>query len=102
MITLSTADHLSRTIAAIILKLVYGYDVSAGKDPLVELVDTAMEQFSISSTPGAFLVDVFPLLRYVPEWFPGAGWKKNVAPWKSKLTEMTDVPFNFVTARMVS
>jgi len=28
---------------------------------------------------GAFLVDIIPILKYVPEWFPGAKFQKKAA-----------------------
>ena len=46
-----------RTAGAIILKLVYDYDVGEGDDVLVDLIDKAVTEFSTISAPGAFLVD---------------------------------------------
>lgn len=90
-----------RTAGAIILKLSHGYEVQEGEDPIVNLVDTATEQFSLATAPGAFLVDVFPLLRYVPSWFPGAGFQKTAKEWKDIINQMADVPHEFVKQRMV-
>ena len=80
----------------------YGYSVNEGDDPLVDLVDTAVNQLDLSTTTGAFLVDVFPLLRYVPSWMPGAAFQKKASEWKRTLDETSNVPFNFVKQRMVS
>jgi hypothetical protein len=41
-----------------------------------------MDKFSQATQPGRFLVDVFPWLRFVPEWFPGAGWRKTAREWR--------------------
>jgi hypothetical protein len=90
-----------RTGGALILMLAYGYSVGPGKDPLVELVDTAVGQFGQGTEPGAFLVDVFPSLRYVPAWFPGAGWKRTGELFKQTLSDMAEVPFRFVQEQMV-
>jgi len=39
---------------------------------------------------------VIPLLRYVPDWFPGTGWKVR-GKWFAKLWEDTaEIPFQFV------
>jgi len=40
--------------------------------------------------PGRFLVEVFPWLRFIPEWFPGASWKKTVREWR----QLSDHFFN--------
>ena len=81
--------------------LSYGYPVQPGKDPLVDLVDTAVSQFGQGTDPGAFLVDVIPVLKYVPAWFPGAGWKRTAARFRQTLIDMTDVPYRFVQEQMV-
>ncbi|GJE86537.1 cytochrome P450 [Phanerochaete sordida] len=94
------AEHIRKTAGCIILKLSHGYEVAEGHDPVVHLVDTATEQFSLASSPGAFLVDVFPLLRYVPAWLPGAGFQTKAREWKQVLDTMADVPHEFVKRRM--
>lgn len=84
-----------------ILKIVYGHDIKPGKDPLVEVVDEAMEQFSILSRPGAYLVDSLPFLRYIPSWFPGGGFKKEVKYYRKTLQDMVNMPFEITKANMV-
>ena len=41
----------------------YGYSVKENDDPLVNLVESAVHQFSECSEPGAFMVDVVPLRK---------------------------------------
>ena len=60
-----------------------------------------MEQFSLSTVPGVFLVDVLPVLRYVPSWVPGAGFQRKAREWKKTVEDMTSVPYEFVKQRMV-
>ncbi|GJE86541.1 cytochrome P450 [Phanerochaete sordida] len=96
-----TAD-IRKTAGAIILTLSYGYEIQEECDPYVALVNAAMEQFATAMTPGAFLVDVFPLLRYVPAWFPGASFKAKARVWKDTLHTMADVPHKFVKEQMAN
>ena len=96
-----TFTHLDRTAGTTIMKMTYGYKVQADLDPIIELVDTAMQQFSLATAPGAFLVDVFPALRRMPSWFPGAMWKRVIPSWQKTLMDMVDIPYDFVTSRMV-
>ncbi|KAJ3552901.1 hypothetical protein NM688_g3906 [Phlebia brevispora] len=88
------SEHLRKTAGAIILKTGYGYDVGEGEDPMVDLVDRALQGFIYSSSPGAFLVDFIPILRYVPSWFPGAGWKRKIQKWYKETKDMRDVPYD--------
>ncbi|KEP48465.1 O-methylsterigmatocystin oxidoreductase [Rhizoctonia solani 123E] len=55
-----------------------------------------MEHFSLASTPGAFMVDIFPILKYVP-WAP---FKRRGREWYNKLSELINVPMDFVHSQM--
>jgi hypothetical protein len=71
-------------------------------DPFVDLADKATEQFSLSTTPGAFLVDVIPLLKHVPAWFPGAGFQRTAQQWSNTLKEMVDMPYDFTKQQIAA
>jgi hypothetical protein len=68
----------------------------------VDLADRATEQFSLSTTPGAFFVDVMPFLKHVPTWVPGAGFQRTAKEWSNTLNEMVDMPFNFTKQQMAA
>ena len=95
-----------------ILRLAYGYEVARDSthpsahevDPLVRIVEVAMQGFARASEPGAFLVDNFPALRYVPEWIlrlGGSNFKATARQMRKELDEMYDLPFAFVKKQMV-
>ncbi|KAJ3502046.1 hypothetical protein NLJ89_g9063 [Agrocybe chaxingu] len=94
------ADHVRRTAGAIILRISHGYEVQEDKDPFVTLADEATEQFSLSTAPGGFLVNLIPALRHVPAWVPGAGFKKTAASWAKTLAMMADGPHEWVKEQM--
>ncbi|KAK7029905.1 cytochrome P450 [Favolaschia claudopus] len=61
---------IRKSMGALILQLAYGYRIKEnGSDPIVDLVDRGMRQFSDAMRPGKFLVDVLPILKYIPSWF---------------------------------
>ncbi|GJE84890.1 cytochrome P450 [Phanerochaete sordida] len=93
--------HIRKTAGAIILNMAYGYRVQEGDDPLVDLVDRAVDGFVAASTPGSFLVDILPALRWVPSWMPGAGWKRKAEKWRAETQAMCDDPFEFAKAEML-
>lgn len=39
-------------------------------------------------------------MKYVPTWFPGAGFKRTAQAWKQNLLEVADKPYAFVKKRM--
>ncbi|KAJ3503678.1 hypothetical protein NLJ89_g8325 [Agrocybe chaxingu] len=94
------AEHIRRTAGAIILRIAYGYDIEENHDPLVKLADEATEQFSLSTAPGGFLVNLVPPLRYLPSWFPGAGFKKTAKLWAETLNAMTNNPHDWVKEKI--
>ncbi|KAI1425062.1 cytochrome protein [Xylaria sp. FL1777] len=97
----SFLKHIRTEASAIFLKIVYGYTVEPHKpDPLVQLVGTAMEQFSAATVPGSWMVDVIPALKNVPDWMPGTGWKKTLKEWQLVLRETTERPFQFAEQRI--
>jgi hypothetical protein len=41
-------------------------------------------------------------VRHIPDWVPGAGFKRRASAWATTLREMVDLPHNFVKQQMVS
>ena len=63
---LITSAGLSSEAGAIILKIAYGYTIEPHKpDPLVDLADEALIQFSLATSTGAWMVDVMPFRGYL-------------------------------------
>ncbi|KAG6856468.1 hypothetical protein H0H87_004047 [Tephrocybe sp. NHM501043] len=94
-------SHLSESTAgSIILRISHGYDVKETNDPFVELADKATEQFALCTVPGAFMVDILPILRHIPAWFPGASFQKKATEWSATLNEMVERPHTFVKSGM--
>ena len=58
--------------------MAYGITNKAHIDELISNVDSVLEGLNEVLTPGRYLVDVIPLLRFVPSWSPGAGWKRTI------------------------
>uniref|UniRef100_A0A8H8CLQ4 Cytochrome P450 n=1 Tax=Psilocybe cubensis TaxID=181762 RepID=A0A8H8CLQ4_PSICU len=82
--------------AATIMRVVYGIRIKDSTDPSVAAAEKALEILNTAGTPGAFLVDVLPILKYVPSWLPGAGFKKKAAKWKKYNTLIVERPFQRV------
>jgi hypothetical protein len=54
-----------------------------------------------AGVPGAFLVESIPLLKYLPSWVPGAGFKKKAKQWRKEAIKMMEVPFAALQRDMV-
>ncbi|KAJ7511455.1 cytochrome P450 [Mycena galericulata] len=87
--------------AVFIMSVAYGIEVLPMDDPYIGLAEEAMQTSSEASIPGRFLVDFIPVLRHVPDWFPGAGFKLKAKAWKKVAQSLNDVPFTVVEHQMV-
>ncbi|KAG2040012.1 cytochrome P450 [Suillus americanus] len=94
--------HVRHTAGAIILRISHGYDVAENGDPFVDLADRATDIFSLSTAPSAFVADFIPFLVKVPEWFPGAGFKRLAREWHETVEEMISEPYKFVKDQMAA
>ncbi|KAL0576520.1 hypothetical protein V5O48_005465 [Marasmius crinis-equi] len=86
-----------------VLKIVYGYQPqdSLASDPYVKLANSAIEGIIETAIPGAFLVDFFPALKFVPSWLPGAGFKRKAQVWKKYCLELRDRPWEWLKSSIV-
>ncbi|KAF9268002.1 cytochrome P450 [Marasmius fiardii PR-910] len=88
--------HLKEHSGSIILEIVYGYTLQATNDPYLLLVSKALPGIVETSVPGSFLVDFLPILKFVPSWFPGAGFKRKAKSWKKYSEELRDLPWGWL------
>ncbi len=88
--------------SATLLKVVYGIDIDDGNHEIVRDIRDAVEGISEAFVPGKFLVDYIPWLKYVPTWFPGAGFQRKCAMWRAKQAVMKNVPFEQRNTSFVS
>ncbi|CAE6464715.1 unnamed protein product [Rhizoctonia solani] len=66
------------------LDSIYGY----GQEPAGDFIHNAgifIDRLALAFQPSReyhFLVNLIPWLQYVPEWLPGAGWKRIARDWR--------------------
>ena len=83
------------------MKIVYGIIVQESDDPYISLAEEVLNGLAEAGIPGAFLVDMVPIPKYVPSWFPGAGFQKMAARWREALNTMSEKPFRHVQEQLV-
>ncbi|THU98377.1 cytochrome P450 [Dendrothele bispora CBS 962.96] len=92
--------HLRHMAGAIIMEVTYGIDVLPRGDPYVESANRASDGPIQAGIPGTFWVDYLPILKYVPDWFPGASFKTKAKVWKRYALEMVEKPYREVKDQM--
>ena len=75
----------------------HGYAVKEYDDPIVDVVEAAVSQFSALVEPGAYLVDMLPLCKSLFSCRPIPGGINRVSLSPSDL----GVPYSAIRARLV-
>ena len=103
---------------ATIVSIAYGLDVLPSNDPYIAAAEAGLTTLAKACAPGAFLVDAFPVLKHVPDWFPGkysyseklyshlilslgAGFKRKAKEWKQYADAMREMPFQAAKRNLV-
>ena len=88
-------------VSAMIIRVVYGLNVYGPDEKYIQIAEKSMECFSAVFNPGRYLVQTLPWLRFVPAWFPGAGFKRQAARWKESVDAMYMRPYSKVKVAYV-
>ncbi|KAH0828054.1 cytochrome P450, partial [Lanmaoa asiatica] len=95
--------HLKVLSTSTIMSLVYDYDASGVDDPIVTHVERATNIAVKEMRPEVTaLIAAFPLLKYLPSWFPGASFKRSALISRKSIAEWVEAPFEYVKKNMVS
>jgi hypothetical protein len=81
--------------------MTYSIRVQPYDDPYIKLAEEAVGSISELMIPGAFLVDIIPILKYIPEWFPGARFQSKAAVMRENAGIMRNTTFAATEELMV-
>ncbi|THH15990.1 hypothetical protein EW146_g4568 [Bondarzewia mesenterica] len=95
-------DLIKRSTTAISMLMAYGYEIKEHDDPVVSLAEQSVNDLGHLLESGNFLVEIFPWLKYVPAWFPGASFQKTVKEWSNTLKVLQRTPFEFTKAQVAA
>ncbi|KZT30484.1 cytochrome P450 [Neolentinus lepideus HHB14362 ss-1] len=88
--------HVRRSAAAVVMMISYGHQIAQEGDMYVNLADDALHALGKAGIFGTYFVDYMPFLKHVPEWFPGASFKRQAKEWRKLTRAMVDVPFTMI------
>ncbi|KAL0949356.1 hypothetical protein HGRIS_009425 [Hohenbuehelia grisea] len=92
-------DHekmLNWFTTALVTKIAYGFDIKKEGDEYMEISQQNQYLLNNSGTPGATPVDLFPILKYLPDWFPGAYYADFARKGRPTVNAMYDWPYDKV------
>ncbi|KAJ7923381.1 cytochrome P450 [Mycena leptocephala] len=87
------SEHIRHAAGSLSMSITYGIDSLPAHSPLIENAAATLAAVVFAATPGSFLVDFLPILKYVPAWFPGAEFQRKARKWKQDTKQMLDTPF---------
>ncbi|ELU39069.1 cytochrome P450 [Rhizoctonia solani AG-1 IA] len=93
-------DDFRQVSGAIIMRATYGYRVRSADDHFVTLAATTNANLMRAGLQSNSIVNVIPMLKYLPPWFPGAQWKHDALEWRGQKDIMINETFNW-TKRQV-
>ncbi|KAI9067057.1 cytochrome P450 [Trametes sanguinea] len=96
----SLMDNLRHLAGATIMAIGYDIEVQPEDDPYVQTAEEAVASIAETTNAGSYLVDVLPILKHVPEWFPGAGFKKQARIWHAAVDKLFNDPYTVCQERI--
>jgi len=90
-----------RSFASGIFDIIYGLNVDGLDHPLAEDSERITREIAFAAQPGSYLVDVFPFLKFVPSWMPGAGFKRLAKELVELQQRVIRIPFQEMLLQLV-
>jgi hypothetical protein len=83
------------------LSMTYSINVRPYNDPYIKIVEEGVGAAGELLIFGAFLVDIIPILKYVPKWFPGAKFQSKAAVMRKYAASVRNTTFAATEELMV-
>ena len=99
--TASYSHEPRSAFGSTILRVVYGIEATSPDDEYIVLEEEAQDISNKAYFPGRYLVELLPILRFVPAWFPGAQFKRDAARWRVTMQATRNKPFDAALERQV-
>ncbi|KAG8870886.1 hypothetical protein FRB97_009270 [Tulasnella sp. 331] len=93
------ACSIARSQGEVIQTVTYG-DITDGETDLVNLAVANVKNFA--SSLSGYTVDFLPWLIYLPDWFPGAQFKRDAAEFRKTAHDTVWKGFNMVKRQAAS
>jgi cytochrome P450 len=89
------ARDLQLTTGDTILSVTYGISPKSEDDYFIQLAESLVGALSeVARAP--YLVDMFPSLKWIPKWIPGANFKRQAEEWRQLGAAARTAPFERV------
>lgn len=88
-------------MAAMMMVIVYGHTMTSKDDAFVRTAEEAMGGTAKLGDIASSLVDFLPILRHLPSWIPGMGFKRKIPQVRQLVQKTMDEPFEMARKAMI-
>ncbi|KAI0318070.1 cytochrome P450 [Amylostereum chailletii] len=95
---------LSEDVAGGLERIIYGATEESESSAFTKLAEEAIDIFkSLADPTSGWMVDVFPVLQYLPSWMPGGSFHKKAKNFREGVVgRMLDEPFRVALERITA
>ncbi|KAF6752860.1 cytochrome P450 98A3 [Ephemerocybe angulata] len=93
------ASHIQSLFGTTVMRTAYGIDDKEKTAEFIQHAETLIRELGEAKKPGQYLVNSFPILKYIPAWFPGAQFQKHFQNLAQLCKKVHTVPFDVAKAR---
>ncbi|KXN81432.1 O-methylsterigmatocystin oxidoreductase [Leucoagaricus sp. SymC.cos] len=86
-------NHIHNSVRKSIISLTYGLLIKQVNDPWMALAEEGLTCITSAVLPRKWVVDIFPFLKHLPEWFPGVGFQTWAKKGRELITQFFNEPF---------
>ncbi|KAH7333686.1 cytochrome P450 [Rhizoctonia solani] len=89
-------------MGSLTFQLAYGYQPKDPQDQFLKEAQLSIHNVSSAGMQTNFLVNVFPALRHIPDWFPGTGWKRIATKYRVQQEKAKSEPYEWVQSQIAN
>ncbi|KAG5729423.1 O-methylsterigmatocystin oxidoreductase [Termitomyces sp. T112] len=87
-------DSLVQFTATIIIQICYGHQIVSNDDPYLKIAEECCRIAKEVGPPSTTPVDLFPILRYFPSWFPGTHYANFARKSSAAFRKLREFPYH--------
>nr|BED43007.1 cytochrome P450 monooxygenase [Trametes versicolor] len=87
-------EHIRHLFSATIMRVAYGIRISEKNDEYMRIAEEGVAAVSRLLSPGKYLVEQLPILRFLPKWMPGAQFRRDAADAQVATHKMRNIPWS--------
>ncbi|KAH7333684.1 cytochrome P450 [Rhizoctonia solani] len=95
-------DEFLFAVGSSMLQLAYGYKPESAEDQFFKEAQLTAHNVAVAGMQTNFLVNVFPALRHIPDWFPGTGWKRIAREYGAQQEKAKAEPYEWMRAQVAT